>query len=89
MATVGDGPAALRPLSDLLPGAHGVIARLCGGRGLLGRLAVFGFTVGAEVEVVRNDGSGPVLVTLRDTSVALGRGEAGKIQVRLLNSGDG
>jgi len=86
---VGEGPAALRLLSDVLPGAHGVITRLYGGRGLLARLAAFGFTVGAEVEVVRNDGNGPVLVTLRDTSVALGRGEAGKIQVRVRTSGDG
>lgn len=88
MATVGDGPAALCPLSDLQPRARGVVTRLYGGRGLLARLAAFGFTVGTEVEVIRNDGHGPILVTLMDTSVALGRGEASRIQVRLLSSGD-
>jgi ferrous iron transport protein A len=52
-----------------------------GGHDFLSRLASLGFTPGAHVKVVRNAGHGPIIVTLRDTRVALGRGEALKILV--------
>jgi len=74
---------SLKTLSDLPVGAHGVVDGLCGGRGFIGRLAVLGFTVGAEVAVVQNYGRGPIIVAVRDTRVALGRGEAAKIRVEV------
>jgi len=43
-----------------------------------------GFTAGAEVAVVQNYGRGPIIVAVRDTRVALGRGEAAKIQVEVM-----
>jgi len=44
-------------------------------------MAALGFTPGAEVTIVQNFGHGPLIVLLRDTRVALGRGEAGKVSV--------
>ena len=69
-------------LSILHPGERGVVTELLGGRGVLGRMAALGFTPGAEVRMLQNFGHGPLIVLLRDTRVALGRGEAGKVRVR-------
>jgi ferrous iron transport protein B len=66
---------------DLQPGKTAVIRRLGGGRKVLQRLAALGFTPGAEVKVLRNDDHGPLLVSLRGSQVALGRGEAALIFV--------
>jgi ferrous iron transport protein A len=40
-----------------------------------------GVTPGAEVTVIQNYRRGPMLIEVRDTRVALGRGEALKIEV--------
>lgn len=69
-------------LSDLRTGETGVIHQLDGGHSFRSRLAVLGFTPGAQVKVVQNLGRGPMIVNVRDTRVALGRGEAQKIGVR-------
>jgi len=69
------------PLSKLEVGETGVVRELDGGRGLVSRLAVLGFTPNAEVTMVQNFGRGPLIVTVRDTLIALGRGEAGKVRV--------
>jgi len=69
------------PLSKLDAGEVGVVRELRGGRGVVSRLAVLGFTPDAEVMMVQNFGRGPLIVTVRDTRIALGRGEAGKIRV--------
>jgi ferrous iron transport protein A len=54
---------------------------MAGGHQFLSRLASLGFTPGAQLEVLQNYGHGPIIVRLRDTRVALGRGEAEKILV--------
>jgi len=69
-------------LSALNPGERGAVVELVGGRGLLSRMTALGFTPDAEVTMVQNFGHGPLIARVRDTRVALGRGEAGKIQVR-------
>ena len=69
------------PLSKLGVGEVGVVQQLNGGRGVVSRLAALGFTPDAEVRVMQNFGRGPLIVNVRDTRIALGRGEAGKIQV--------
>ena len=69
------------PLTKLEVGETGVVRRLDGGRGLIGRLAVLGFTPDAEVMMLQNFGRGPLIVTVRDTRIALGRGEADKVLV--------
>ncbi len=48
-------------LASLPAGTRAVIRGLQGGRGLVSRLAALGFTVGAEVTIVQNYGSGPVI----------------------------
>jgi ferrous iron transport protein A len=40
-----------------------------------------GFTPGAVVTILQNYGRGPLLVTVRDTRVALGRGEALRVLI--------
>lgn len=59
-----------------------------GGHGFLSRLASLGFTPGADLRVVQNYGHGPIIVNLRGTRVALGRGEAEKILVERQAEGD-
>lgn len=49
------------------------------------RLASLGFTPGATVNMTQNYGRGPLIVTVRGTRVALGRGEAANIMVRRIS----
>ena len=69
------------PLSDLGRGQCGIVRELSGGRRFVGRLASLGFSTGVPVQILQNTGHGPLLVLVRDTRVALGRGEAVKIRI--------
>lgn len=71
----------LRPLTDLKRKESGILQELRGGAGFRSRLAALGFTPGTMVTMLQNRGHGPVIVTVRDTKIALGRGEATKILV--------
>jgi ferrous iron transport protein A len=68
-------------LGAVPPGGRAVVESLEGGHDFCARVANLGFTVGAEVEMVQNYGHGPVLVSVRGTLVALGRGEAEQVRV--------
>jgi DtxR family Mn-dependent transcriptional regulator len=68
-------------LSKLARGESGTLKSFAGGRGMLGRCLSMGFTPGSLVEMLENFGSGPVLVKIHDTEVALGRGLAQKMIV--------
>jgi len=70
-------------LMELQPGRKAVIKRLEGGRSVLSRLAAMGFTPGADITVIRASDHGPLLVSLRGSRVAVGRGEAAHIFVSL------
>jgi ferrous iron transport protein A len=75
---------AVAPTNNLgaVPNGESVqIRAVQGGFSLLSRLASLGFTIGAHLRVIQNCGHGPILVSVRDTRVALGRGEAMKILV--------
>ena len=76
-------------LADLGPGQWGVVRQLTGGRGFMGRLASLGFTPGVAVRMLQNFGRGPLIVLVRDTRVALGRGEAMKIRISRKGNGYG
>jgi len=52
-----------------------------GGHGLQGRLNAMGLVPGMEIEVVRNDHGGPLIVEVLGTRLMLGRGMAHKILV--------
>jgi Fe2+ transport system protein FeoA len=68
-------------LGSVQSGESVQIRRMAGGHQFLSRLASLGFTPGAQLEVLQNYGHGPIIVRLRDTRVALGRGEAEKILI--------
>jgi ferrous iron transport protein A len=74
----------MKAVSDLLPGRRGVVRLLRGGEEFTHRMVALGFTPGVELMVVQNYGRGPIIVTVRDTRVALGRGEALKVLVDVL-----
>lgn len=77
-------------LSSVQSGESVQIRRMDGGHQFLSRLASLGFTPGARLQVIQNYGHGPIIVRLRDTRVALGRGEAKKILVeKAVAVGDG
>jgi Fe2+ transport system protein FeoA len=69
-------------MSELLTGEHATILDFGGGRAVNNRLTSLGFTPGVEIDMTRNYGHGPLIVTVRGTRVALGRGEAQKIVVQ-------
>lgn len=68
-------------LERLAAGARGVVRQLGGGRDFARRLAGLGVALGTEAKVLQNRGRGPMLVLVRGTRIALGRGEASKIMV--------
>jgi ferrous iron transport protein A len=75
------------PLGELAEGAQACVQELQGGRAFLGRMATLGFTMGTPLRLVQNTGRGPVIVLIRDTRVALGRGEALKVLVSVEEGG--
>jgi ferrous iron transport protein A len=69
------------PLVELAPGEHGTLLAFNDERQVTNRLTSLGFTPGAAVDMAQNYGRGPLIVTVRGTRVALGRGEAERIIV--------
>ena len=69
-------------LDRLNPGVQAVVSELRGGRGFASRLAGMGISVGCRIEVLQNPAHGSLLVRVRGTRIALGRGVAAKILVR-------
>jgi ferrous iron transport protein A len=70
-------------LAELPTGARAVVRALRGGQELMSRLTAMGLVAGAPVEVLQNRGHGSLLVRVRDSRIALGRGEAVKILVEV------
>lgn len=71
MATLAESPIGTRAVVRSLRGGHDLVSRLC----------ALGLVAGTPVEVLQNRGRGPLLVRVRDTRIALGRGEAAQILV--------
>lgn len=74
------------PLSQLPVGVIAKVIQVLGGHGLVNRVACLGFTLGAEVELLQNFGHGPIIAIVRGSRLALGRGEAEQILVRVLSA---
>jgi Fe2+ transport system protein FeoA len=74
-------PTTFRNLSQVRQGESVIIASLHEGNELNRRLASLGFTPGVDVEIMQNYGRGPMIIKVRGSKVALGRGEAEKIKV--------
>lgn len=64
------------PLAMVAPGKLVTVTGFRGGFGLQRRLADMGLTPGVQVKVANNERHGPVLIELRGSRVALGRGVA-------------
>jgi ferrous iron transport protein A len=69
------------PLTQAPPGHPVRLIEIDAGKALRHRLTELGLTPGVTLTVVQDDG-GPLLVTVRESRVALGRGMAEKILVR-------
>ncbi|MGE5073610.1 MAG: FeoA family protein [Anaerolineae bacterium] len=69
-------------LSELAADKLATILSFASGKLEIMRLASLGFTPGALVSMTQNYGRGPLIVTVRGTRVALGRGEAAQIFVQ-------
>ena len=72
---------ALIPLSMVSPGEEVRLVAIQGGWGVRRRLADMGLTPGEKLWVVQSGYSGPLLIAVRDSRLALGRGMAHKIMV--------
>jgi len=68
-------------LSEIKTGDQVTLQSIMVGRELTSHLTSLGLTPGAMVEVLQNYGRGPIIVNVRGTHVALGRGEARKLLV--------
>lgn len=60
-------------------------ASLVGGKKFQDRIFGMGLNVGAEIDILRNVGNGPVLVALNGSRLFLGGGMAHKINVMPIN----
>jgi ferrous iron transport protein A len=80
------------PLAMLPVGRKGRITGIRGGRGLVRRLSDMGFIQDVEVKVIYSHAShnpgrrGPLVVEVKDSRIALGRGVAMKIIVEEVNN---
>ncbi|NOZ71992.1 MAG: ferrous iron transport protein A [Chloroflexi bacterium] len=68
------------PLSMVPIGVQVRLEEIRAGQRLAHRLAELGLTPGIELGVIQNAG-GPILVAVRDSRLALGRGMAHKVMV--------
>jgi len=70
------------PLAMVTPGELVTVTEVRGGWGLQRRLADMGLIPGVQIRVMNSQAPGPVLINLRGSRVALGRGIAQKIAVK-------
>jgi Fe2+ transport system protein FeoA len=70
-----------KSLEQIPAGSRGYVRKLQCGQRLASRLAALGLTLGAKIEVLQNHGRGPLLILVRGTRLALGRGQTKKILV--------
>ncbi|NQT52389.1 ferrous iron transport protein A [bacterium] len=85
MADPSNGTTAKNAALSSIPG--GACVRLVGidaGQGLAGRLAALGLLPGVQLLVITNPGTGPAIVEVKGTRLALGRGMAHKMLVEAL-----
>jgi ferrous iron transport protein A len=70
-----------RPLSEIEEGQTVNIIRIDGGRGMRVRLTTMGLLPRTQVTVVHNGRSGPFVISVKNSKMALGRGVVDKIIV--------
>lgn len=62
------------PLAMLSENEEAKVVEVRGGRGLVRRLSELGFTPGAKVKILFSNSPGPVVIDVRGSRIALGRG---------------
>ncbi len=73
------------PLAMSASGEKVRLVSISGGEGLMHRLTALGLTPGVELSIVQDSG-GPLVISVRDSRIALGRGMAHKVMVSLVNN---
>jgi len=68
-------------LSMVDQGKEVTLARINGGRGMRSKLYSMGLVPGAAFTVLSRNGTGPVMLRVKDSRLAIGRGMAQKIVV--------
>jgi len=51
------------------------------GRGMRNRLTAMGLYLGCEIEVIQSSGQGPIVISVKDSRLALGHNMADKMTV--------
>lgn len=74
------------PLTMVAPGERVRLLKVCAGETLSNRLSAMGLTPGVELTVIQD--AGPLLLGVRDSRLAIGRGMAQKIFVELVSGDD-
>jgi Fe2+ transport system protein FeoA len=72
---------AAEPLGKAPSGTPLRVAGMDGGQAFRMRLAAMGIRIGTELQVVQRQASGPLIVALRGTRIAIGRGMLDRILV--------
>lgn|GEM_PF-420910 len=73
------------PLSRVTAGQRGIIEEIRGGWGLRRRLNEIGIHIGDFIDVIRRAHfGGPTIISIHASKVAIGRGMADKVIVRLV-----
>ena len=73
------------PLAMATVGEQVRLESIYGGEKLIQRLTALGLTPGVELSVVQ-DAGGPLLISVRDSRIALGRGMTHRVMVSLVDS---
>jgi ferrous iron transport protein A len=74
------------PLTMAAPGQPVQIVSVAAGQRAARRLAEMGLIPGSEIEIMQNQGCGPLLLAIRDTRLAIERGIAHKLLVQQVGS---
>jgi len=72
----------VRNLADIRPGKQVQLVDIDAGRNLNSRLLALGLIRGTHINVITNQGQGPLLIGLGESRMTIGRGMARKIMVR-------
>ena len=72
----------MMPLSMVSPGEDVCLVAIQGGQQMRKRLADLGLNIGMTIHVVQRNSSGPLIVAVKDSRLALGYGMAHKIMVQ-------
>ncbi len=71
----------LIPLTMASPGEYVCLVEILGGKRVRRRLAEMGLNKGLTVQVMASNGDGPLIITVKDSRLAIGRNIAHRILV--------